>query len=346
MANVTSTSASSISVDNTVLWPTIVWGLLPIAFNSMTQPVGRIAVDIAANHSFYLRASPFICILEAFAVLCQFAYFTIQTGSPRWAIRRISRTRFYSPTHVASTQWQELQSNDVFRAILFLVGVCPQAVKLYACRGIPASKAWVTLYLVSWTVLELLVVLPARYGAFEDLQNLSSEPRPSDVDGVVDFLCAVAVHYCDFMALHFMQVQLKKERQSHNPPLPPMEWRDYVGLTGAMTFYSLLLCARIAATAAAAFETFLYFFYAILLFNFSIGESLWVFALRLGRFVAVVGINEPKEEDEPFIPSLKHYSQTGSVAFFLTHVLTAVGAYVFMYDPAGTSKPGWTKYLG
>ncbi|KAL8663955.1 MAG: hypothetical protein Q9168_008003 [Polycauliona sp. 1 TL-2023] len=309
----------------------------------MTQPAGRIAVGITAEHSFYLRASPFVCVFEAFVLVCQFVCITIRTSSPRMALKRISRAKYHLPTGTGRTQLQELQNNDVFRAILFLAGVLPQAIKLFACKGLPASQTWAMLYLISWAALELLVVMPARYGAVDDPQHPSAEPRPLSTDPLVDFISFIAVHYCDFMALHYMRLRAKAEQQIHNPPI---SWWDHMANFSMMSFYVLLLCTRITSDGAAAFETFIYCLYTVELFTFSTAERVWLFALRFGRYVAVIGADRTIKDDDPDLPSLKRYSRVGSVAFFLMHVLTAVGAYAFLYDPAGTGRPAWTEYLG
>ncbi|KAL8750498.1 MAG: hypothetical protein Q9199_007028 [Rusavskia elegans] len=309
----------------------------------MTQPAGRIAINITAEHSFYLRASPFLCVLEAFAVLFRFACLTIRTGNPRMAINRIARAKLHISTDVGRTQLQELQNNDIFRAMLFLLGVLPQAVKVYACKGIPASQIWASLYLGSWAVLELLVVIPARYGAVEDPEHPNSERTSFSIDPLVELICYIAIHYCDFMALHFMYTRVEKERQTHNPTI---SWRDHVASFGVAAFYLLLLCARITGLGLALFETFMYCFYTFFLLDFNLSERLWLFALRSGRFLAVIGVDKSIMGGLSDLPLLKEYTRIGSVAFFLMHILTAVGSYGFMYDPVGTSKPAWTEYLG
>ncbi|CAO1596208.1 hypothetical protein XANCAGTX0491_000060 [Xanthoria calcicola] len=343
VTNHTTAVATSNAIDNEVSRSSILWALLPIAFNSMTQPAGRIASNISAERSFCLRASPFLCILEAFAVFCQFTYFTIRTHSPRAALNRISRAKLHLSTDGGPTQLLELQNNDVFRAMLFLLGVLPQAVKLYACNGIAVSQTWASLYLGSWVVLELLVVMPARYGVVEELEALNSEGTSLSIDSLVELICCIAIHYCDFMALHYMYVRFEKERQIHNPPT---SWNDHVAGFSVATLYLLLLCGRIRGLGPALLETSIYGVYTILLFDFSRFERLWLFALRFGRFAALIGVDPWLTENPPELLSMKGYTRFGSVAFFLMHILTALGSYKFMYDPAGTGKPAWTEYLG
>lgn len=43
---------------------------------------------------------------------------------------------------------------------------------------------------------------------------------------------------------------------------------------------------------------------------------------------------------------MKDHKRIGSIAFFLMHILMAVGSYGLVYDSVGTSKPAWTEYLG
>ncbi|KAL9629993.1 MAG: hypothetical protein Q9204_004960, partial [Flavoplaca sp. TL-2023a] len=236
--------ASSTFVNKEVPWPSILWALLPMAFNSMTQPAGRIAVNIAAEHSLFLRASPFVCVMEASAVLWQFASYTIRTGNARLAASHISQAKHGTSAGVGRTQLQELQINDVFRAILFLVGVVPQAIKLYACKGIPASQTWASPYLGSWTILELLVVIPARYGVVAESEHLALQQSSTKLDAFVEFICYIAVHFRDFMTLHMMRSKLEEMRQLNNP----LNWfMDYVTFIIVYGGYLFCMCLRIIA---------------------------------------------------------------------------------------------------
>ncbi|KAL8859727.1 MAG: hypothetical protein Q9178_003842 [Gyalolechia marmorata] len=331
------------NIDEEVSWPSILWALLPIIFNSMTQPTGSIAPGITAEQSFYLRASPFLCVVEAFAVLVQFVCLTIETWNPIKAIKCTSKAKFHYSTGVGTvrSQLQNLLENDVFRLILFTFGVLPQMVKLYSCTGIPTSQIWASLYLVSWAILELLVVLPARFGPFEGPEYQRSVRAYSIiVDNLVELICYIAIHYCDFMALHFLHVESDRDRQIHNPPSP------WVDVLVAYASYMFLLFGRIAGPGPALSETFFYLFYLYFLAHFGLAESLWLVAIRLGRFISVIGIGGPIKEDQPRESLFKEYTRVGSVAFFLMHILTAVGSYRLKYDPAGTSRPAWTEYLG
>ena len=333
--------ASSTFINKEVPWPSILWALLPKAFDSMTQPAGRIAVNIAAEQSLFLRASPFVCVMEASAVLWQFACYTIRIGNARLAANHISQAKHGTSAGVGRTQLQELQNNDVFRGILFLVGVVPQAIKLYACKGIPASQTWASLYLGSWTILGLLVVIPARYGVVAESEHLALEQSSTKLDAFVEFMCYIAVHFCDFLALHMMRFKLQEMRHLNNPPIPIM---DHVATFALYGKYLLVLCLRIATPAMAGIETSMYCVYTLFLVDLSISERLWLLALRFGRYVAATGIHDTTEGSE--WPSMKYHKRIGSIAFFFMHILTAVGSYSLVYNPVGTIKAAWTEHLG
>ncbi|KAL8905919.1 MAG: hypothetical protein Q9171_006483 [Xanthocarpia ochracea] len=347
IANNTSAAATVFSnIDKEVSWPSILWALLPIAFNSMTQPAGSIAHGISAEQSFYLRASPFVCVAEAFAALTHFVFLTMETWNPSLAIKCISKLKYRNSTAVGTTrsQLQNLQDNDIFRLILFTLGVLPQTLKLYSCIGLPTSQIWASLYLVSWVILELLVVMPARFGPFGGPEYQRPVRAYSIiVDNLVELICYIAIHYCDYMALHFQYLELARQRQIHNPPT---SWADHLAGYCVETVYILLLCGRIAGLGPSLIETSIYGTYLYCLMDFGLAEKLWLVALRLGRFISVIGIGGPIKEDQPKESLFKEYTRVGSVAFFLIHILTAVGSYKLKYDPAGTDRPAWTEYLG
>ena len=312
----------------------------------MTQPAGSIGNGISAEQSFYLRASPFVCVAEAFAALTHFVFLTMETWNPSLAINSISRAKYRNSTGVGTTrsQLQNLQDNDLFRLILFTFGVVPQTLKLYSCGGIPTSQIWASLYLLSWVILELLVVMPARFGPFEgpDYQR-SVRAYSIIVDNLVELICYITIHYCDFMALHFQYLEMARQRQIHNPPT---SWADHLAGYSVGTYFILLLCARLISPGPALFETFFYLYYLYSLMDLGLAEDLWLVALRLGRFISVIGIGGLNKDSVPGKSLFREYTRVGCIAFFLMQILTAVGSYKLKYDPAGTSRPAWTEYLG
>ena len=148
-------------VNNEVSWATIFWALVPIALNSMTQPVGSLSPTMSSEESLYFRASPVVCLTDSIITIIELLYETIVTKSPIMAARLISERRC-PESDVPSSTLHDLQENSLFRVLVFVFGAFPQAIKLYACSGIPLSKALASMYLGSFVVLELLIITPGE----------------------------------------------------------------------------------------------------------------------------------------------------------------------------------------
>lgn len=326
----------------------------------MTQPSGDLTPGIPAEQSFYLRASPVICAADALTVLAQFIQLSIKTRRPCLAIRHVSRVRIRSTGEAEATrnQLQNLQENNVFRIILFVFGVVPQVVKLYACSGIPGTQALASLYLISWTILEIFVVTPARhsingrsYGIFPIRANVNP------TEHLIALLCYVAIHYSDFMALYGLHVAFPRPPPSRQPPY---NWFDHPELTLVEIVYLIFLLPRVASdntlefvdgkTMVEIIQIMEWVMYAVLLFVVMRSgrgvEIVWLVSLRIGRLISVIGLASPPVTDNTFSMSYAKYPRMTGVAFFLTQVLTAVGYLCLKYDPLGTSKPAWTNILG
>ncbi|KAI4182982.1 MAG: hypothetical protein LQ346_006428 [Caloplaca aetnensis] len=344
-----------------VTWPTVFWALLPIMFNSMTQPAGTLAYEISAEQSFYLRASPVLCIVDALVVLVQFVKLSIKTRSPRLAITAVSRskkTERSAEPETTRTQLRNLQENDVFRTILFLFGVLPSVIRLYACTGIPGSQALASLYLISWTILEILVVLPARHGiSYHSDGIVPTRARVRNVDELMAYLCYVAIHFSDFMAFYVVHVAIHRVPPSRQPP---PHWSDHLQLTLVEMGYILFLLPRVAPddnpqsgdrTGVQVMEwcgyVGLLFVVAAVRGDTRVVEIVWLASLRIGRLISAFGLNGPRVRDGAiYVLPFANSPRQASVAFFLTQVVTAVGYLYLKYDSAGTSKPAWTHIFG
>lgn len=136
----------------------------------------------------------------------------------------------------ARTQLQSLQENDVFRAILFICGVLPQTLKLYACTGIPGCQILVSLYLVPWIVLELMVLLPARYSEHKTLAGANSEQQGfiALTDRIAALACYRTVQFSDIMALCVVIADLHQLQHLRSPPLAAPVRFASIGLDGIL----------------------------------------------------------------------------------------------------------------
>ncbi|KAL8643365.1 MAG: hypothetical protein Q9226_008404 [Calogaya cf. arnoldii] len=241
---------------------------------------------------------------------------------------------------------KSLQENDVFRGILFIFGVLPQLLKLYTCTGIPGIQVLASMYLVPWVVLELLVVLPARYSVPESSAVVNPDlAYINKLDDLVIWICFLVVHYSDFATTSYLDKYLspiKTSEISDSKPLNLVVWILKACVSGFLfatrlcfpSFYPVLL------------ENMIYIPLLFCVARPGLFEAMWILCLRAGRFVSVHGIRERTIGPQLIPPSFQYRSQTASIAFFLMQVVTAVGLFCTEYDPTGTSKPSWAYLLG
>ncbi|KAI4157945.1 MAG: hypothetical protein L6R39_000577 [Caloplaca ligustica] len=377
----------------------------------MTQPAGSIARGITAKQSFYLRASPVLCVADALVVVAQLIQLSIKIRSLPSALGYISRTKCQDPssaernigaettrdaemnaslemtldpgaisntettpgtegvpeaetisdgktlpnalitakletaanTGTVVCQLKSLQENDVFRGILFIFGVLPQLLKLYTCTGIPGFQVLASMYLVPWVVLELLVVLPARYSILESSAVVNPNlAYINKLDDVVIWICYLLVHYSDIATKSYLDKYLSPNKTwqiSYSKPLTLVVWILKTCVTGL--FFGTRLC--VPSFYPVLLENIIYIPLVFCLARPGLLEAMWLLCLRAGRFVSMHGL---RERGGPHFasmttPSFQHQSQTASIAFFLMQVVTAVGSFCTEYDPTGTSKPSW-----
>lgn len=116
----------------------IFWALASLALTSMTQPsfCGHVLGTGLSNVVLWPhRSSPAVCLVDAVADV------SIVMHRPRPAERDAQRR---------STASQASGSTVVvMKMVLFIVGVVPQAIKLFSIRGIPVSQSMGAVFVVS-----------------------------------------------------------------------------------------------------------------------------------------------------------------------------------------------------
>jgi hypothetical protein len=145
------------SADHQVSWQSAFWGLVPIALNSMVQPSGKVC-DSPAAIGHLLRVSPAMCFLDAVTVLVRTVVYTITTRSLSAANRRILIQRYTADDDNAGSV-QNFKENTVTRWVAIALSI-PQIVKLFAFQGTPLTQTCAAMFLGSFVLVELLVVIP------------------------------------------------------------------------------------------------------------------------------------------------------------------------------------------
>ncbi|KAI9859670.1 MAG: hypothetical protein M1813_006601 [Trichoglossum hirsutum] len=141
-------------------WQSAFWLLVALALNSMMQPSGRVC-GFPPAYRTPLRSSPIVCLVDATEVLFQLAYYILHGNWPWKAAQEVTRHRFQNFDR-DNDGLAKVEENKHVRLVLFVLGVLPQVVKLCAVTGIPWTKTWGSMYLASFVVTELVVVIAGR----------------------------------------------------------------------------------------------------------------------------------------------------------------------------------------
>jgi hypothetical protein len=155
-------------------WQTIFWILTCLAINSMAQPGGRIC-GLPSRYRTYLRCSPLICAADVLSILTRLVVSAVyQRLSLLESLGILLHRRFNSiestkagsnespSLETLTTQLgededkaegiQSLERMTWLRWLWFLLGTLPPAIKLLSMEGIGWSKAWGSMFLISWVV--------------------------------------------------------------------------------------------------------------------------------------------------------------------------------------------------
>lgn len=152
----------------------VFWALTAIILNAMLQPS---CASYTINGStldgslWPIRSSPVICVYDALTEL------RIMFGSSDW---RTAPSRL----HVGESS-ESHTTSAIMKLAVFLLGVLPQAVKLFSMRGIPLSQALAAVYLGS-----SLINLFRSFGkhAHEDMVQYVQAMRPVKTQATRDIV--------------------------------------------------------------------------------------------------------------------------------------------------------------
>ena len=75
---------------------------------------------------------------------------------------------------------QSLEKLTVLRWVFFIIGTAPSAVKILAMSGLPWTKAWAMMYLISFLVVEVIVLLRKNEKAFESSRDSVVQEEADD----------------------------------------------------------------------------------------------------------------------------------------------------------------------
>ena len=347
----------------------------------MTQPAGSLSATLTTNQSFYFRASPLLCLIDGMSVSCSFFYHARRTWNLKTALKNVAKAKLMlsrpsiadgSAEQQSSSNLRQLQENELFRGILFLLGVLPQAIKLFACTGLFWAKIWAALYLTSFALIETLVLIPQRF--FSNLRSSESDAdeilrtttittrRAENMNrlwqqwypGIV-MLSHVPLVYVFVMLLmhlnHSYAASYLDESQG-NPGIPGL-------IAVAIIIVAILIFYQI--TPRFYSEEFNVLISSTVLFWCLFSEN--AMNLMKPKFdQSTLQALQPLAKDRGGRTTMSMYgamilrmtslghsekynTRIGRLSFFF-YVAIALAYYIAVYEPTGTIKPAWAEYLG
>ena len=126
----------------------------------MAQPAGLV-LGTPSKHGYLLRVSPIVCAGDALHSLISLVCYTIYFKSPTAAVDLVTKRRFHESE---DSEVAKLQQSRGLRLAILLFGALPQILKLYGMNGVPWTRAWGSLYIGSFVVLEPLVFTQQKSG--------------------------------------------------------------------------------------------------------------------------------------------------------------------------------------
>jgi len=124
--------------------------------------------DFPSGVLFPAHSSPLVCTTDALEVLLRLLMYMYTGASAPVAARRVVQERTWQPPRsisVATAADPPLTLGDQHpraHIVLFVLGVLPQAIKLFGMRGIPWTQACGGLYLSSYLVIAGVGALARR----------------------------------------------------------------------------------------------------------------------------------------------------------------------------------------
>lgn len=375
--------------DQLVSWQTAFWALPPIAINTMLQPSGRVC-GFHPELRTYLCCSPLICAFDSVAIVVRFIASWIVSGSPSTAIRATLRARFPEPspdTITESAGLQALESATFVRWTLgFFIGALPQYIKLCALTGVPWTKAWATMYVVNFALIEALTFCDYCLG-----RQTTPEPLELPEIPVFERLCGILALACHFVLGVWTMPSI-------TDGFKQLQWNEEVGKgdsrVGTLVFVSLLLISidylwkitlitpKLFAGVTVRFQTvlfsnsFLYFALSgVVAFSLKLQSATkdiseistgwsraydWItaasFLLVAVNSIALLACIPPYRPwktsvllipaEETGIGHKRERHAEYNFSMFLVSLGLTVFWYAFCFESEGTYKPAWTNVFG
>jgi len=162
-----------------------------------------------------MRSSPLICIADAISIPLNLLILKLRLKLP-WSacLTTLIHSRFGAEKE--GEAWKAWKFTTPLRWFFFILGPLGPGIKMLSMDGIPWSKIWGLMFLVSFSVTELLVVLAWKIDSLEGLGRTAASQTLDD-NGVVLFSAALGVQVLVSIDCTFRLLSLPMPSLLSNP---------------------------------------------------------------------------------------------------------------------------------
>jgi hypothetical protein len=339
----------------------------------MAQPCGKV-LSFDSRYRIYMRSSPLICIADAISIPLNLLILKLRLKLP-WSacLTTLIHSRFGAEKE--GEAWKAWKFTTPLRWFFFILGPLGPGIKMLSMDGIPWSKTWGLMFLVSFSVTELLVVLAWKINSLEGLGRTAASQTLDD-NGVVLFFAALGIQVlvsidCTFRLLSFPMPSLLSNPVARVSVIlwetlclsnavsgiiwvTTVTWGDYweIHLGDLLIRLGLLFVAVFAIFAAGVCSSYksaivdTLILYIIVAFVFLVSWSLaWLSSRASADVVKVLCITKEVTYRRR---TSGDFDRKGALLliFFLLSLVLCISWYAFRYDPTGTFNPPWTSVFG
>lgn len=327
--------------------PQAFFWLVCLALNSVSQSSGTIS-GLSYKHRAILRSSPLLCAIDAVDMIVTSIIITLVLKGPRKSATQILSQRFHTNEDGELKHTiQDLKKHVGCRWIVFGLGVVPQAIKLFASKGIVAIKVFGGMYLASWLIFEALAALAdPEYDPLTDTTDTTDTRRFSTsklrrwwgIFGVIAHATFVIVLPLYFLMNFAVPLKISLLVLCTAGFIPPV----WFWVVQEGDFRRLQRPGKRAYHLSSLSQPFIYAALAVFL-RFGSYESLWVFLLSyfLSAFVFfllsfIVCRCGKQGAQELMVAAL----------LFLSILSSPICYFVVFYNPSGSYRRWWMDWLG
>jgi len=296
-----------------------------------------------------LRSSPIVCTADALeALLRLLAYMYAGTSAPN-AARRVVQERMWRPPRTGDVAMAAdvTESEDtpltlgnqypLTHAVIFVLGVLPQAIKLFGMHGIPWTHASGGLYLSSFLVLAGIGALARCAGGDNDTpwEEAALGKRTMEMLRLGAVVAQVGVWvWCAWALLHLVHSSFGQSTFYQFLVFPMRSVVFFVIVLPPMAIPVSLPFGEFLRNSAfvLGFYGWAYLLYLDILDYIAIPLTLLIIAAGFAAWVA-------------HIYSVK-FETSLSILFGVANLVLSILYYRFLYHPIGTVKPSWAEKLG